>query len=143
MTVTPYLTFNGNCREAFAFYAGILNGKVDMMTHGESPFCDQMPKALHDTVMHAQLTAGDLFLMGADAPPDMYQKPGGICVAMAVASVEEAEHLFSALSAGGVVQMPIAETFWAHRFGMFTDRFDIPWMINCLKCDIDLKEQTP
>ena len=140
MTVTPYLTFNGRCREAFAFYAELLNGKVEMMTHGESPFFDQMPKELHDTVMHAQLTAGDLFLMGADAPPAMYQKPGGICLAMAVNTIAEAEHLFASLSAGGVVQMAIEETFWAYRFGMFTDRFDIPWMINCLKPPVGLRE---
>ncbi|MFA5494333.1 MAG: VOC family protein [Porticoccaceae bacterium] len=137
-TATPYLGFDGNCREAFARYSAIFGGNADMVTHGESPACDQIPAEMHGCVMHAQLTTGDLLVMGADMPPGMYQKPTGICVAVAVDTPEEAERVFAALAEGGEVQMPMDETFWAHRFGMLIDRFAIPWMINCLKAEPEL-----
>jgi len=136
-TVTPYLNFNGDCREAIAFYASLFGGPVDMMTYGESPACDEMPPGTSDYVMHAQLTAGSLFLMASDVPPGMYQKPVGVSVALAVDSVEEAERVYKALAEGGEVQMPLEETFWAQRFAMVADRFGTPWMINCLKPCVD------
>jgi PhnB protein len=41
--------------------------------------------------------------------------------------------VFNALADGGSVRMPLGETFWAKKFGMLTDRFGTPWMINCEK----------
>ena len=134
MKVNPYLSFNGNCAAAFRFYQKALGGTIPMtMTYGESPMCDQTPPDFRDKIMHTRLIAGDAVLMGSDAPPDRYQKTQGATVALGVDSAEEAERIFHALAENGTVTMPISETFWAVRFGMLTDQFGIPWMINCEK----------
>ena len=91
----------------------------------------QVPADWRNKVMHAQLTIGDALLFGSDAPPNQYEKPQGISVALAVLDPADAERKFKALSEGGNVTMPIQQTFWAQRFGMVTDKFGIPWMVNC------------
>ena len=84
-------------------------------------------------VMHARMSIGDGVLMGSDAPTQFASTPAGFSVSLNLETPEEADKIFAALSAGGTVKMPIAETFWAQRFGMFIDKFSIPWMINCEK----------
>src|SRR5580704_10153981 len=84
-------------------------------------------------IMHARLQVGDRLLMGGDAPPQFVTKPQGFCVSVQVDDPAEAERIFLGLGDGGVVQMPIAETFWARRFGMLIDKFGTPWMVNCEK----------
>ena len=131
MNVNPYVLFNGTCAEAFRFYAEVLGAKVDsMMTHSEMPGSPVAPD-WGDKVMHAQIRIGDTLLMGSDAPPNWYEKPQGASVSLDVPSPAEADRIFAALAEGGNVRMPIAKTFWAERFGMLTDRFGIPWMVNC------------
>jgi PhnB protein len=83
--------------------------------------------------MHVTLALGDRVLQGADAPSKDYQKPQGISLSLQLADPAEAERIFKTLSEGGVVQMPLQETFWALRFGMLVDQFGTPWMINCEK----------
>ena len=135
MKINPYLNFNGNCAEAFDFYAKVLGGKnLHIMTFGEMPA--SMGPVAEDQkrmVAHARFTAGDTMIMGSDAPGGRYNKPQGLYVNIGVDTAEEAERIFAALSAGGSIAMPIAETFWATRFGMLTDKFGIPWMVNCEK----------
>jgi PhnB protein len=134
MQLNPYLSFDGNCAAAFRFYEKVLRGTIPMMmTYGESPMKDQTPPESRDKVMHTRLIAGDAVIMGSDAPPGRYQKAQGITVALGVNSAEEAERIFRGLAEKGTVLMPIAETFWAVRFGMLTDQFGTPWMINCEK----------
>ncbi len=129
MRFDSYLHFRGNCAEAFRFYEQLFGGTgLFMMTWGESPMADQAPDR-KDQIMHAHMMVGSNHLMGADAGP-MYRKPEGFRVAIEVDSDAEAERLFAALREGGEVFMDLAETFWAHRFGLLTDRFGIPWMIN-------------
>ena len=81
--------------------------------------------------MHATLNIGDQTLGGSDAPPDRFQTPQGFYVAIALTDPTEAERIFAALAEGGRVDMDLQQTFWAKRFGMLSDRFGIPWMINC------------
>jgi len=134
MQLNPYLSFNGNCAEAFCFYQKALRGTIPMtLTYGESPMKDQTPPEFGDKVAHTRLIVGDAVIMGSDAPPGRYQKTQGITVAIGVDSAAEAERVFHALAEKGTVTMPIAETFWAVRFGVLTDQFGIPWMINCEK----------
>jgi PhnB protein len=92
---------------------------------------DQSPAEFHGKIIHARLTIGDAVLMGGDAPPNHYQPPKGITVTLGIDAPAEAERVFRALSENGTVTMPIAETFWAQRFGMLVDQFGIPWMVNC------------
>ncbi|HEV8679225.1 MAG TPA: VOC family protein [Stellaceae bacterium] len=135
MQVNPYLMFDGQCEAAFKFYAEVLGGKIEaMMTHEGSPMEAQVSPEWHKKIMHARLSIGDEVLMASDAPPDHYEPMKGFSVTLSIDSPAEAERVFRALSAGAkAVTMPIQETFWAQRFGMLTDKFGTPWMINCEK----------
>jgi|SRR5579872_6325 len=132
MRISPYLSFNGQCEEAFRLYESCLRGTISfMMTYGDSPIAEQTPPEFHKWVMHVTLEAGGQVLQGADALPQHYQKPRGISVSIDINGTAEAERIFAVLAEGGAVQMPLQQTFWALRFGMVIDRFGIPWLINC------------
>jgi PhnB protein len=131
MKFNTYLAFNGNCGEAFKFYEQCLGGKTEMMKWGDSPMADQTDAASKDKIMHARLQVGDQTLMGADSPKGMFNGNQGFSVAIHVTDPAEAEKLFNALTQGGKVHMPLGKTFWSPAFGMFIDRFGIPWMVNC------------
>ena len=133
MQIAPYLSFDGKCAEAFQFYAETLHGKIAMtMTYGESPMAAEFPPEARNRVMHMRLDAEGAMLMGADAPPDRAARMQGLSVMLDVTDEAEADRIFAAFANGGTVQVPIAQTFWAKRFGMVTDRFGTPWMINCV-----------
>jgi PhnB protein len=134
MQLNPYLSFNGQCQAAFKFYAEVLGGEIlASMTYGETPMCDHTPPDWRDKIAHTRMTVGGTLLMGSDSPPDHFEPMTGITVALGIDEPAEAERVFHALAAGGTVTMPIQETFWARRFGMLTDGFGTPWMINCEK----------
>lgn len=128
--INVYLNFAGQCREAFEFYADVLGGHIAMTTtHGESPMADEVPADFHNAVMYSVLRVGRLQIMGSDAPPEWYQSPQGMFVQIEMPA-DKAKIAFERLAEGGVIQMPLAPTFWAEQFGMLVDRFGIPWMIN-------------
>ena len=132
MDMNPYLIFDGRCEEAFLSYQSVLGGRITaMMTHAGSPMAGQSPPEWQNKILHACLDLGDRQLMASDAPPERYRKPQGFAVNLGPATAPEAERIFAALSEGGAITMPLQQTFWATRFGMFEDRFGIPWMINC------------
>jgi PhnB protein len=134
MQTLPHLHFQGNCSEAFGFYAKTLGGRIAFsMTYGESPAAAQTPKEARDQVIHARLELGSQAITGCDAPGDRYRTPQGFSVLAEVAEHAEAERIFGALAERGTITMPFQETFWAKGFGMCTDRFGIPWMVNCSK----------
>lgn len=135
MQWNPYLSFNGNCREAFAYYAQHLGGQVvATITYGEMGGGQDMPAEMRDIVVHARLVAGDQVLMGGDTPPPhQYEGVKGCCVAIQLAAPADVDRLFAAFSEGGSVQMPPGETEWATRFAMCTDKFGVPWILNCEK----------
>jgi PhnB protein len=132
MQLNAYLNFNGQCAAAFKFYERCLGGKiVTMMTFADSPLADQTPPDRRDAILHATLMVGDAVLMGADGPPEYFEKPQGFSVTISIDDPLEADRIFHALAENGTVRMPIQQTFWATRFGMLVDQFGIPWMINC------------
>jgi PhnB protein len=134
MKTNPYLSFNGNCAEAFRFYEKVLGGKISaLMTWADTPMAKEVPAETRSQIVHARMQVDDPVLMGGDAPPGRYEAPKGITVTITVEQPAEADRIFAALSEGGTVTMPIQETFWAQRFAMFTDRYGTPWMINCEK----------
>jgi PhnB protein len=131
MKFTPYLNFDGTCAEAFAFYEKALGGTITFkQTFGESPMADQVSKDWRDKVMHVTLAVGDQILMGSDAPPGRYGTPRGMMVSIQIESPEQGERIFNRLADGGSVELPFQKTFWSGGFGMVTDRFGIPWMVN-------------
>lgn len=132
MKLNAYLLFNGNCEEAFKFYEKCFGGKIiAMMPHTGTPAEKQMPPGWGNKILHARLDVGDQMIMASGCPPDRYHAPTGFSVSIIVNDPAEAERVFHALEAGGKVEMPIQQTFWSPRFGMLTDRFEIPWMVNC------------
>jgi PhnB protein len=135
MQINTYLLFAGQCEEAFKFYEKLLGGKIEaMMTHESGPAASQVPPEWLKKILHARLAVADQVIMASDAPPGRQAKPQGFSVSVSVDDPAEAERIYNALAEGAAaVTMPIQETFWAKRFGMLTDRFGIPWMINCEK----------
>jgi PhnB protein len=132
MQLVAYLNFPGTAREAMDFYAAALGGSVTQrFTYGESPMAEQCGPGSADRIMHSQVEVGGATLMGADGPPP--HEAGSTTINIMPDSPEEADRMFHALAEGGTVNMPIEETFWAHRFGALTDRFGKTWMVNCLK----------
>ncbi len=132
MQSNTYLNFNGDCQAAFKFYEQCLGGKITaMMRYGASPMAEQTPPEQLNKIMHVHLTVGDLVFMGADCPPEYFEKPQGFNVNLQFDNVEEGERIFNALAENGTVKMPFEKTFWADRFGMVVDHFGTPWMINC------------
>ena len=135
MKINPYLIFNGDCKAAFTFYAQSLQGQIEaMLTFGETPAGERVPKDLHNLIIHTRLAVGDQAIMGSDTTPDRpVDAMSGCAISLNVDSIAEAERVFAALSEGGSVQMPLDATFWAARFGMLVDRFGVSWMVNCEK----------
>jgi PhnB protein len=132
MKVNPYLNFNGQCEEAFKFYAQCLGGKIEaMFTHAGTPAEAEVPPEWRSKILHARLVVGSEALLGSDCPPQHYTEPKGFAVSIGIERPEEAERVFHALAKNGKVQMPIQKTFWSVRFGMLVDQFGIPWMVDC------------
>lgn len=131
----PYLTFNGQCEAAFKFYERCLGGKiVAMIPFGDTPHGQQIPAEHRGRIMHARLVAGNQVLMASDSMPgEPYEGIKNSSMAVQVDTPADADRLFNALAERGKIIMPLAETFWAVRFGMLTDQFGVPWMINCEK----------
>jgi len=133
MRLEPYLFFDGRCEEAIEFYKKTLGAEVKMMMrYKESPQPHQpgmVPPGYDNKVMHATLKIGDAEFMAAD---DCQGHPNfqGFSLALAAANEAEAKRLFAALAEGGQVKMPLMKTFFSPAFGMLTDRFGVPWMIN-------------
>ena len=134
LKLNPYLTFDGKCEEAFRVYEKVLGGKiVAMMPHEGTPAETHVPAEWRKKILHARLDLGDSVLMASDAPPGRFQKMQGFSVTLVLKDPKEAERIFTAFTKGGTVTMPLEETFWAQKFGMLTDRFSTPWMVNCEK----------
>lgn len=132
MLINTYLNFDGQCEEAFKFYEEVLGGQIiAMINAGSTPMAEHAPPDRLHKIIHAQLRVGDSVLMGSDAPPEHRQTPQGFSVSISVDVPAEAERIFAAFAEGGTVGMALQKTFWAEKFGMVTDCFGTPWMINC------------
>lgn len=136
-TVSTYLTFNGNCEEAFNFYKSVLGGEFTYIGRfGEMPAQEGMPpmdEADRNKIMHVGLPIGSTVLMGSDTGGDWassFIQGNNFSVSVNAENKTEADRLFNGLSAGGQVTMPMADTFWGSYFGMFTDKFGINWMVS-------------
>ena len=139
-TLTPYLSFDGRTREAFAFYEKALGAKIEtMMSYADMPAsampsegCGDAGMPSGDAIMHACLALpGGAMLFAGDTPPGMpYDGVKGVMLALQYDTVDQAHSAFNALSQGGQVTMPMAPAFWAETFGMLTDRFGVSWAVN-------------
>jgi PhnB protein len=132
MPFHPYLTFAGNCRDAFTKYQEVFGGELVLLTMADVPADAGGGGAVAnpDAIMHAALMIPDGLLMGADDPGGGFSGTvHGMCVNCSLPSAGEAKRVFDALAEGGEVQMPLGETFFSPAFGMCVDRYGTPWMV--------------
>jgi PhnB protein len=127
--LNPYITFDGNAREAMETYRDIFGGDLTISTFGEY---GQADSAITDKVMHGNLTAPNgMTLMGADEPPGEKHEPGNnIAISLSGTDADELRGYWSKLGEGGQVSVPLEKQMWGDEFGMCTDRFGIGWMVN-------------
>jgi PhnB protein len=127
--LNPYLTFDGNAREAMEFYHSIFGGELQIATFGE--FGSTAP-AIADKVMHARLTTDrGHILMASDTAPDMPYNPGNtITCSLGGDPGEGLEQAWEKLSDGGTIIMPFEKQIWGDLYGLCVDRFGIPWMVD-------------
>ena len=136
--INPYLTFKGNCEEAFNFYLSVFGGEFRHVGRfNEMPADPNFPVAEVDKekIMHISLPISEeTVLMGSDVLESNaanIMMGTNFSVSINLNSETEADRLFNKLSAEGKISMPLNKTFWGSYFGMFTDKFGIQWMINC------------
>ena len=135
MKIVTSLSFRGQCREAFEFYARVLGGRITAAyPYGEGPPEMQADPKYKDWLMHCWLEVGDQALMGADMDepwaPNIGKPKNGFDVTLHTDDIEQARRWFDALSEGGKVVMPFEKTFWSPGYGALVDRFGVPWMVN-------------
>lgn len=136
-TVNIYLTFDGNCEEAFKFYQSVFGGQIPYMARfkdmppGEE---SQVKLGEENRIMHVSLPISkETMLMGSDTGGEWasgYSQGNNFTISITADSREEANKLFNGLSAGGKVTMPLSKTFWSDCFGTLTDKFGISWMVS-------------
>ena len=132
MKIQAYLSFGGRCEEALDFYKKCVGAEVTaLMRWKESPDTDMKPPVgFEEKIMHANFRIGETQLMADDGLAETKAEFKGMTLAVEVADDAEARRFFTALGEGGNVTMPLAKTFWTSSFGMLTDKFGVPWMVN-------------
>lgn len=134
LAVNPYLSFNGNCEEAFNFYKAVFGGDFGLIARYKDIPGEVIPDSEKEKIMHmALLLTKDVYLMGSDTSEVFGQITRfGDSVTITLCTENEAEthHIYNGLSEGGTINMPLEKTFWAELYGHFTDKFGINWAIN-------------
>lgn len=130
MKVEAYLQFDGRCEEALDFYRQALGAEVTMMMRfKEAPDQTGITPGSENKIMHSSFKVGESTIMASDGNCRNETKYEGFGLTISVPDVATAEKLFTALGAGGQVQMPLTKTFFSPAFGMVADKFGVSWMI--------------
>ncbi len=131
-SLSPYLSFNGNCREALHFYQSCFGGDLNLMRIGDSPMASHVPADAQDHIIYGTLTTPTILIQATDAGVLGGSFAVGDNVAIGVDCLTEAEidTLFEKLSEGGHIHTPLGDMFWGGKFGAITDRFDTSWRLN-------------
>ncbi|WP_320054413.1 VOC family protein [uncultured Acetobacteroides sp.] len=138
-TINPYITFNGNCEEAFNFYKSIFGGDfTHMERYKNTPNVEQVPKCEGEKILHISLPINShTILMGSDNCCDADSEfdsevhfGNNISLSISTKSEEETTKLFEALSKEGRISMPLQKTFWDAYYGMLIDKYGINWMVS-------------
>lgn len=132
--LNPYLTFNGNCREAMKFYQKCLGGKLHFQTAGESPGSGRMSAKMKKTIIHASLTDENFVLTGSDIVEGQgLVKGNAIAISISFTSEKALRSCYKKLSYDAVQKYPVQHNFYGILFGSLTDRFGNHWLLNCLQ----------
>jgi PhnB protein len=133
MKISPYISFNGNCAQAVAFYAQALSVEPEIMHYKDAPPENgyESPKEEDELIMHAQLTIGGETMMFCDVPTTYPVTVGTNFAVMAEFDTQDAATAaFNALKDGGDVGMELQKTFWSEWFGSLIDKFGVAWNIS-------------
>lgn len=134
---TPYLTFNGNCREAMNFYKACFGGELMLQTVAETPLAAQCPAGMQQHIMHAVLANDSLLLMATDMTgPAGYIQGSDMAISLSFDNEAEIKQCFEKLSVGGVVAHPLEQAPWGAWFATAQDKFGKVWMFNCEKAKV-------
>ncbi|HET6252825.1 MAG TPA: VOC family protein [Puia sp.] len=129
--LNPYLNFNGQCREALTFYQGCLEGDLELQKVAESPMAAKMPSEKGPLILYGALAKnGSTLLMGSDMIGNNLQPGNSVSLCLNCSSDQEINTLFTRLSSGGQVKVPLHQSFWGATFGEVKDKFGITWMLN-------------
>jgi PhnB protein len=126
--LNPYLTFNGNCREAMNFYKEIFGGELSLMTGGESPAASQMPPQYHNAILHSSLKTVDFEIMATDMVPDKFNEGNTVHLSLICKTEKELHSLFEKLSADAKISQPVDQMFFG-LMGTLTDKFAKSWLL--------------
>jgi len=134
MKLNPYLNFDGNAVEAFRFYQSVFGGELSIQRMGEAPGTENLSDEEKEMAMHVAIPIGDdQFLMASDcikSQGHVLTNGNNNYISISPDSREDAERIFNGLSAGGTIEVPLADMFWGDYFGSFQDKFGTYWMIN-------------
>ena len=136
MQINAYVFFNGRCDEALRFYGEKLGAEVLFKMHYKDAPPDPqrpIPPGVEDKVMHASVKIGESIVMASDDCVSKDVTHAGFSLSLTADNLADGEKFYNALAEGGQVTMPWQATFWTKGFGMVTDRFGTPWMVNCEK----------
>ena len=125
--LSPYLKFNGNCRQALEFYKSVLGGQLNLQTIGDSPAAGQFPPAMKNRILHGSLASDNLTIFGTDVAGPELTQGNNLFLCLVCRSKEEIETLFSRLSQGGKITTPLKHEFFG-TYGDLADKFGINWM---------------
>jgi PhnB protein len=129
--LSPYIHFNGTCKEAMRFYQDSIGGELHLQTIAGSPLEAQFPKSMHGQILHATLFKEGIFMMGSDMPgPVAFVQGNNIAISIDCNTEEETRRYFKNLSEGGEILDDLKDQFWGGLFGVLTDKFGIRWMFN-------------
>ena len=132
MKVQAYISFGGRCEEALEFYKKSIAAEVtSLMRWKDSPdVVMKSPPGYEEKIMNAAFRIGETQLMADDGMGEKEVEFKGMTLAIEVTDDAEAKRVFTALGEGGKVTMPLMKTFWTSSFGMLTDKYGVPWMVN-------------
>ena len=133
--INPHINFNGNAEEAFTFYKSVFGGEFAMIVRFKDMSSPEFPVADNEAnkIMHIALPVGKNVLMANDVPEFLgrtNEHENRSKISISAESKEEADQLFNGLSAGGKIEMSIADSPWGSYFGMFRDKYGIEWMVD-------------
>lgn len=132
MSLSFHINFNDQCQAAFECYAEVLNGQIGtLLKFKDSPAAASVAAHRQDKIVHANILIEGVEIAGVDVETSQYTAPSGFCILLGLINAQRVQAVFAQLAAGGAVLMPPQKTFWSPCYAIVTDRFGVPWKLNC------------
>jgi PhnB protein len=128
--INPYLTFNGNCRQAMSFYKECLGGELMLQPVDGTPMADEMPEEMKQHILHSSLRKGNLLILASDMAREELTEGNKVSLMLECQSEDEIKDYYNNLSRGGEIIDPLATMYWGATFGAIEDKFGINWLLH-------------